>query len=82
MLIGNAFVVLVLAQFFAVMPVQGVMGKSAKDLKFVWKSPRTIYCFFVFAMICLNAVCAAFWMLNERITFIRLGKVGRVTTTL
>lgn len=66
--------VLTLAQCFATMPVQGIKGKSAKDLHFTWKSFRTFYCFVVFGMICLNAVCAAFWLLNERITFIRIGK--------
>ncbi|XP_037048444.1 uncharacterized protein LOC119082852 [Bradysia coprophila] len=64
--------VLVLAQFFAIMPVQGIKGKSAKDLRFIWKSFRTSYSFFVFVMICLNAVCASFWLMNERITFIRI----------
>lgn len=66
-----------MAQFFAIMPVKGVKLKSAKDLCFTWKSYRTIYSSIVFALICLNAVCAAFWLLNEHITFIRIGKLLR-----
>ncbi|XP_070501290.1 gustatory receptor for sugar taste 64b-like [Chironomus tepperi] len=34
---------LLLGQIFGMLPVDGVLGKSEKDLNFRWKSPKTIY---------------------------------------
>lgn len=35
--------VLLLGQFFGMLPVDGVLSESENDLKFRWKSPKTIY---------------------------------------
>lgn len=37
--------ILVMAQCFGLMPVVGVKGKSASELRFQWNSFRTVYAF-------------------------------------
>ncbi|XP_061387470.1 gustatory receptor for sugar taste 64e-like [Musca vetustissima] len=49
--------VLIMAQIFALMPVQGITSNSSEDLRFTWRSVRTWYSFIVTI---LFGICSGF----------------------
>lgn len=67
--------IMALAQYFGVMPVVGVKSKSTNDLKFQWKSLRTIYSLGLVVLMMIYGgmtLCVAF---SGKINFDRIGKI-------
>lgn len=73
----SLFIVLLLAQFCALMPIYGITTKSAKQLKFTWINLRVLHTmillFGVGAMIILSLI----WATSNKITIPILGKCGK-----
>ncbi|XP_055909607.1 gustatory receptor for sugar taste 64f-like [Eupeodes corollae] len=61
--------VLLMAEFFAIMPVRGVKGRSPNDLSFSWSSIRTIYCIVVIVGVLVDTALTAYVVLNGSISF-------------
>lgn len=57
---------LVLGQMFAIMPVVGVCGKTASDLKFSWTALRTIYSSISFVLSWGYFLCAIYTSFSVR----------------
>lgn len=66
--------VLALAQCFAIMPLRGVRSRDVADLRFTWRSFRTLYAGVLFVLTCLNAVLTVLHMYTGPIEFERLGE--------
>lgn len=62
--------ILVIAQFFGVMPVVGVKSRSITDVHFKWKSVRTFYSLFVISVITSYTLCLI-W--NSTLDFFSVG---------
>lgn len=56
--------VLILAQCFGQLPVQGVTSPNVQDLYFKWKSWRTLYC----ALICIGATFVSMMQIIKLLT--------------
>lgn len=67
--------ILALAQFFGVMPVVGVKSKSPIDLKFQWKSLRTIYSIVLFILMMIYGGMTLWVAFSGKINFDRISKI-------
>lgn len=65
--------VLVLAQLFALMPVIGIKGDTASDLRFSWKAFRTAYSLIVFVLTTIYAALAIFMAFRRKVEFDLVG---------
>lgn len=66
--------ILSLAQCFGVMPVVGITSKSAAQLKYQWKSFRTIYSCLVILYGLIYAGLTFWITINDEIQFVRMSK--------
>lgn len=66
--------VLAMAQCFAIMPLRGVKSPNVGDLRFTWRSFRTLYAGIMFVLTSLHAVMTILRMYNGPIEFERLGE--------
>lgn len=65
---------LILGQIFAIMPVTGVNGKTASDLKFSWKAIRTIYATIAFILATGYATLSVYTSFDVKVEFDLVGK--------
>lgn len=77
MICSNVFLVLVLAECFAVMPVNNVKAKSVTELYFSWWSIRTMYSCFCIVLVILYNLLVIRWSFSNEIEFDKIGNVGR-----
>jgi len=61
--------VLLVAEFFAMMPVKGVTGKHPSNLSFSWRNIRTCFCLLFIASSLANFGLSLFKVLNNPISF-------------
>ncbi|XP_054732844.1 gustatory receptor for sugar taste 64e-like [Anastrepha obliqua] len=61
--------VLVLAQLFALMPVCGVLSKTASEIYFSWKCVRTWYALLVIACLGPASLCTITFAFHEKFSF-------------
>ncbi|XP_033242684.1 gustatory receptor for sugar taste 64f isoform X1 [Drosophila miranda] len=61
--------VLLVAEFFAMMPVKGVTAKHPGDLSFSWRNVRTCFCLVFIASSLANFGLSLFKVLNNPISF-------------
>ncbi|BFF98554.1 uncharacterized protein DMAD_06693 [Drosophila madeirensis] len=61
--------VLLVAEFFAMMPVKGVTGKHPGDLSFSWRNVRTCFCLVFITSSVANFGLSLFKVLNNPISF-------------
>lgn len=66
--------ILALAQYFGVMPVVGIKSNSAAQLRFQWKSFRTIYSLIVLFFGLIYAGITVWVTFTNEIEFVRLSE--------
>lgn len=60
---------LVIGQFFGVMPVSNVTAESPCSLKFSWKSLRVLFALLVTASCGFEAILTVYWALSKKLEF-------------
>lgn len=65
--------VLFVAQFFGVMPVNGVLNKDLSQMKFKWKSFRTVYAMFCCSSLLSYALITVAYNFTKQITIESFG---------
>lgn len=68
--------VLLMAQFFGIMPVSGIKAAKPTDLRLEWRSVRVVYSLLVIFGIFLMTAVTIYWLLSVDIEF------GRIVTTI
>lgn len=71
--------ILIIAQLFGLMPVIGISRQSINDLKFNWKSKRTIYGFIVVMFSTCYSIFNAYQTLTEKMNFDSFGMSNNKT---
>lgn len=66
--------ILVMAQCFGIMPVVGIKSNSTSNLKFQWKSSRTVYSFIAFLLTLIYAILTIGKTLSTTIEFDRTSR--------
>lgn len=66
--------VLLLAQFFAVMPIYGITTKSAKELKFTWINLRVLHSAILLFGVAVMIILSLIWATSNTLTIQILGK--------
>lgn len=66
---------LVMAQCFAIMPVVGVNGATASELRFSWKALRTIYSIITCMLAIIYTSLTVFMAFRDRVEFDLLGEL-------
>lgn len=71
---GSHASVLVLAQFFGLMPVNGILNRDISQQEFRWMSLRTIYAVFCCGSLAVYAVLTLSYNFIKRMTIESFGK--------
>lgn len=66
--------VLLLAQFFAVMPMDGITAKTSKRLKFKWLDLRTLHTLIIMLGILVMIILSIHWAMHQQTMFQTVGK--------
>lgn len=66
--------VLFIAQFFGVMPVNGILSKDLSQQEFRWYSPRTFYAMFCCSSLLSYALITVAYNFTKQITIESFGK--------
>lgn len=67
-------IVLLLAQFFAVMPIYGITTKSARELKFNWINLRVLHSVALLCGVAVMTILSLIWATSNKLTIQILGK--------
>lgn len=71
----SQLIVLLLAQFFAVMPIYGITTKSAKELKFNWINLRVLHSAVLLFAVAVMTMLSLIWATSNKLTIPILGKL-------
>lgn len=66
-------IVLLLAQFFAIMPIYGITTKSAKELKFTWLNLRVLHSAVLLFCVTVMIILSLIWAASNKLTIPILG---------
>lgn len=68
------FTVLLLAQFFAVMPIYGISSPTAKGLRFTWFNLRVLHTFVILCGLLIIITLSVIWAVSSQLSISIIGE--------